>query len=468
MMTGRSDRYGALARPLLATVLLALTLGTALGETKLRPSLSAAGTVRAQHQDVSRIGGLRGASGEIADDGVGAALQRSFSLAAALERANAAGHEAGAAARAMLPRLSLLATLDMDDDLDGWRAEPEARVGVRMALPLFASGANVARLRAARAARDAADYGVLAQERAVALETVTARLEVSLLTATLRALDESARGMADILRTTETLRRAGEAGLADEAFARANLEAARAETSATRTALEEARLDHRTLTGGDARPVRAGAFDHLVPGDAEAMVAAAVRRSPEVLAGFRNADARRHAARAALGDLGPRLDLTASASHDYDFERGYDPDDWRAGVGLQLSVPVLDLESRSRARASRAVAREAEWRARDAARTAERRARAALIAHRGAGERAAAARRRLAALEGALAATRAEYRMGLKPVTDVTRVQLDLARARIDLAGIVRDRARAAYLIGILTGRALDDARIPRLSLATN
>ena len=481
-MTGQGRRGDAARTCGIAVALLALcggvqaepALRAALPDTgheRSFPAIRAAAPLRGMADEAAPASGsdiratLDADGASAPDAGIRAALDRSFSLAAARERALAADHEAEAARGAMLPRLSLLAALETNDDLLDWSADPEARLGVRVAMPLFASGANVARLRAARAARDAADYGVLARERAVALETLTARLEVALLRRTVRALEGNARGMAEILATTETLRRAGEAGRADVAFARSNLDAARGEIAAARTSLADARLDYRTLTGGEAGDVGEGAFDHLVPADGEALVAEAVRRSPEVLQGFRDADARRHASRAAWGDLGPRVDLTASASHDYDLGRGYDAEDWRAGVGIQLSMPVLDLESRGRARASASMAREAEWRARDLARTAERRARAALIAHRGAGERATAARRRIDALEGALAATRAEYRIGLRPVTDVTRVQLDLARARIELAEIERDRARAAVTIGLLAGRPIDGGGLPALAL---
>ena len=79
-------------------------------------------------------------------------------------------------------------------------------------------------------------------------------------------------------------------------------------------------------------------------------------------------------------------------------------------------------------------------------------------AHASAVERHAHASKRVKAIRQALRATRAEYAAGYLAITDVTRAQADLARARIELASLERDRHRAAYTLALaaeipVTGR---------------
>ena len=457
----------------LAATLVALmpTLAVAEGPDPLAASARTADRLRATLGDGRRTV-LRGSmllredvadtDGSIGGD-VRAAIRRSPSVWAALEGAEASGHRVQAARGAMLPSLALLADLDNDE---GRGARRRASLGASLSVPIFASGGHLARLRAARASRDAADYGVLARERAVALEAVTATLAVSEAESALRALRENLAGMRLLLDSARILHEAGEVGFADLDFARANVEAARGEFAAAREALEQARIDLRTLVGGDGTP-RSIDNDHLVPGDVEAAVALAVRDHPSARAGRSEAEALRHGARAAWSALGPRVDLDAGfgREREWGFERvaESEPDRWSGGFGVRLRMPLADMQGAARAREANAEARRADWLARDRARSLEREVRRAYAAHRGTGERLSSAKARIHSLAGALTATRAEYRVGLKTITDVTRVQVDLARARIAEAAIRHERAREAYAIGVLTGTAMD-ARLPELA----
>ena len=391
------------------------------------------------------------------------ALSRAPSLEASRARAEAAEHDARAARGALLPKLSLLADVDIAGaGLDlGETAGRNGRAGLSLSVPLFSSGAALARLRAARASRDAAGHGVEAERRAIALRAATARMDVARMRRAVRALGETVDGLSLLVDSARTLRRAGEVGLTDVAFAEANLGAARGELAAGREGLARARLAYRTLVGHDAGGSGAdgsgageahGSFERLVPRDVEAAVVAALGSDPTLLAGRLDAEAGRHRARAALGALGPQLDLAASVDRGHDWNAAT-TSDWNTGIGLRLRMPLGDAEGWSRARAAEARAREGEWMARDAARAVERALRETFIAHRAAGQKARAARARATRLAHALDATRAEYRVGLKTVADVTEVELDLARARIAQAAARRDRDRAAFAIGLATGR---------------
>ena len=408
------------------------------------------------------VGAIVGAIGEDADadaraetgvgDTVRAALVVDDGLRASLARADAAAHRVGAARGAMLPKLDLEASAGSRSPLTAWEEATYSTARAVLTIPVFASGANIATMRAARASADAAALSHLAEERVAVLEAATAHLDLHAARAVERALAANARGMVETLAASRALFAAGEASLADVAVAEANLESARGELAAGRQALDRARTEYRVRTGRPApASLRAPDTDGLVPLDVERAVEAALR-GPDVEAGFRRADAARHDARAALGRAGPRVDLTASYGHRIDAIE--EPDGaYDASVGVRLTVPLIDFETVPDVRAARADARASEYAARDAARDAERRVRNAHAAHAGAMARQAAAQRRAGAMERALEATRAEYRAGFRTVTDVVRARVGLARARIDLANAARDRHRAAYTVGVMTGK---------------
>ena len=384
-------------------------------------------------------------------DSVRAALVVDDGLRASLARADAASFAVGRARGAMLPKVTLEGTAGSRSPLAAWEEATYRTARAVLTIPVFASGANIAAMRAARASSDAAALAHLAEERVAVLEAATAHLDLHAAIAVERALAANARGMVETLAASRALFEAGEASLADVAVAEANLESARGELASGRQSLDRARVEYRVRTGRRApRDPRAPDTDGLVPKDVERAVRAAMR-GPDVAVGFARADAARHDARAELGRAGPRVDLTASYGHRVDAIE--EPDGaYDASLGVRLSVPIIDFETVPGVRAARARARASEYAARDAARDVERRVRNAHAAHAGAMAREAAARRREGALTRALEATRSEYRAGFRTVTDVVRARVGLARARIDLANATRDRHRAAYTVGVMTG----------------
>ena len=378
------------------------------------------------------------------------ALSVNEGLQGSLHRAEAAAHELAQARGAMLPKVTFGGEIGTDDPTERWKNNRSGRVELALAMPLFASGANVNAVRAAQARRDVAELTVLAEGRREMLRAATAHLGVIAAESIVRALAENVRGMELTANAARALAKAGEAGMADVSLAEANLSAGRGELSAGKQALEKARIEYQSLTGRPPNGLRKPETDRLVPRDVEAVVANALARNPDAKAGWRNADAQRYAARAAYGAIGPSLSLTGTVGRDYVRDERQDGwEDWDAAVGVRLSVPLVDAEALPRVRGARALARAAEWDARDTAREIERRVRVAHAAHQAAVERQSHAEARVGAVKRALGATRAEYAAGLIAVTDVNRAQVDLARARIDLANLERDRHRAAFTLAL-------------------
>ena len=386
------------------------------------------------------------------------ALATNEGIQASLHRAEAAAHELARARGAMLPKLTLNAEIGTDDPTEKWHHRRKGRADVALAMPLFSSGSRLNAVRAAEARRDAAELTVLAEERREMLRAATAFLDVAASLRTVQALEENVSGMAKTLRAARALAAAGEAGTADIALAEANLASAHGELASGRQALQRARIDHRSLTGRDVgEAVRMPRTDHLVPADLERVVAHALARSPDANAGWRNADAQRFEAKAAHGSIGPSVSLTASVGRDYARLEGVDEwNDWDAAVGVRLSMPLVDAEALPRVRGARARARAAEWDARDTAREIERRIHIAHAAHGGAVERQRHAATRLRAVQRALTATRAEYDAGFVAITEVTQAQIDLARARIELASLEKARHRAAYTLALAAEIPID------------
>ena len=407
------------------------------------------------------LGALRGAPGTDAaptieepptiDGAVRGALGHDEGLRASLARAEAARFAAHGALGAMLPKVELQAGYGTRDPLRDWEEATYRTARAVLTIPVFVSGSNINTMRAARASRDAAALAHLAEERRTVLAAATAHLDLHAALRVESALAENARGMRKTLTAARALYEGGEASLADVAVAEANLEAARGELAAARQALERARIDYRSRTGrpAPARPLPPRT-DGLVPPTADEAVARALE-GPEVAAGFRRADAARHAARAELGEAGPRIDLTASLGHEMD-EIDAPEGEWDAAVSVRLTVPLVNFETIPGVRAARARARAAEYDARDQARETERAVRAAHANHGGALARQASAERRVDAMRRALDATRREYAAGFRTVTDVVRSQVGLARARIDLSTVERERHRAAFALAVATG----------------
>ena len=410
--------------------------------------------LRSGDMDVATEGTGAGAASVAPDETIRAAIVADDGLRASLARADAAALAVHAARGAMLPKVSLEAEYGSRDPYGEWGEAAYRTASAVLTIPVFASGANLASMRAARAARDAAAYAHLVEERRTVLDGATAHLDLHAAMRVEAALAENARGMVSTLSAARALFEGGEASLADVAVAEANLEAARGELATARQALARANVEYRTRTGRPA-PSRLVVpdTDRLVPDDVEEAVGAAMG-GPDVAAGFARADAARHSARAELGAAGPRVDLTASFGHRTDAIE--EPDGvWNGAVGVRLTMPLVDFETIPGVRASRARARAAEWDARDGAREVERRVRLAHATHAGAVAREAAAARRSAAMQRALEATRVEYAAGFRTVTDVVRAQIGLARARIDRANVERDRHRSAYTLAVLMGRSL-------------
>ena len=384
-------------------------------------------------------------------DAMRGALAVNEGIQASLHRAEAAAHELSRAKAAMLPKLTLGAEIGSGDVTKHWRENRSGRGEIVLAMPLFASGANINAVREARARRDVAELTVLAEGRREMLRAATAYLDVASAKQVVDALIENVRGMETTAAAARALARAGEAGLTDVSLAEANLAAARGELAAGEEALQKARIEHRSLTGRDSvAKLAMPDTSALVPRDVESVVAGALARSPDAKAGWRNADAQRYAARAAYGSIGPSVSLTGSVGRDYarnEIKDGWD--EWDTAIGVRLSVPLIDAEALPRVRGARAQARAAEWDARDTAREIERRVRVAHAVHASAVDRQKHAERRVRSIRSALAATRAEYAAGFLAITDVTRAQVDLARARIELANLERDRHRAAYTVAL-------------------
>ena len=380
------------------------------------------------------------------------ALRVNEGIQASLHRAEAAAHELAQARGAMMPKLTLGGEIGTDDPTKQWHEQRDGRVELSLAMPLFASGANVNALRAARAKRDVAELTVLAEERQEMLRAATAFLDVATAMKIVSALRENVRGMASTLRAAKALAASGEAGISDVALAEANLASARGELASGQQALRRARIEHQSLTGREvAGNARMPNTAQLVPDDVETIVAHAIANSPDAKAGWRNADAQRYAARAVHGSIGPSVSLTGSVGRDYRLSENRDGwEEIDAAVGVRFSMPLVDAEALPRVRGARAMARAAEWDARDTARTIERRVRTAHAVHVSAVERQGHAEGRVRAIERALGATRAEYGAGFLAITDVTRAQIELARARIELAKLERERHRAAYTLALV------------------
>ena len=412
--------------------------------------------------------GTRPADARPAGEGTAAAsiaqaLRGSHSASARLQRSHADRARVHAALGAFLPQVRGVVEGvhgPQTRSLEGetvTRAETGVTAGIELSMPLFASGANLALYRQARATARSSDLSYLAEEQKVALDALAAHVNLRLNRRIEATLKRNVEAMQRIATAARRLFQAGDASRTDIALAQANVESARAELDLARKSREEVEIDFETLTGRPA-PARLDlpVTRALMPATLADARAATLRLNPTIAAAHARADAQEQAARAETARFGPRVDLSGSVDHDiYDSAGtgGAGGADAQWNIGVTLRVPLFDATRSATVQAARHEAREQRHRALDESRELLRTLARTWSSWRSAERRIAIAERQVAAVSRSLEGARREYRAGYRSITDVLGDQVKLARARITLEEARHEAALRASDVILMVGR---------------
>jgi len=397
--------------------------------------------------------GLRGGEAGVGDT-VALALRGSYSTRAQSQRASADRARMHGAIANFLPKVS--ATISANYNSEEGSTNFNSRIGqvtggVEVSMPLYTSGVNINSYRQAKHLSIASDLSYLAEEHRVALEAITAHVNLRLNRKVESTLKSNVKAMQRIAHIANRLYEAGDASRTDIAIARANVESARSEVDLARKTREEIQSDYESLTGiqAPAELARSG-YESFVPEDVEQAVAMAISNNPTLESSMHNALASGYAAKVERGRFGPRVDLFGGYNEPlYQETEGNEEGDW--SVGVRLRMPLIDTTMVPNVNAARHTALEAQYRALDQSRIIERQVRRQWTAYRSADRRVSIVRRQIRAIRVSVEGSRREYEAGFRSITDVLNDQLKLARAQITLESVRHEKMLAAYEIAFVT-----------------
>ncbi|MEE9375135.1 MAG: TolC family protein [Rhizobiaceae bacterium] len=398
--------------------------------------------------------GLRGRSAGVGDT-VATALRGSYSARARLERANVDRARIHGALANFLPKVT--ATIDASISSPSSSSSstgPGGRIvggGIEVAMPIYTSGVNLNTYRQAQHISRASDYSYLAEEHRVALEAITAHVNLRLNRKIENTLRQNTRAMQRIASIARKLFAAGEASKTDIAIADANVESARAEQDLARKTREETQSDYESVTGKHA-PARLQLpnYKQYIPRSLEDAVDMAMRYNPTIAASLHAAVAGKHAARAERGRYGPQINLYGNYNRDlYHSTPSSGGDEWR--IGVRLKVPLFDMTIAPNVNAARHEALESGYRALDQGRLVERQIERQWTAYHSATRRTKIIQRQVNALRISVKGARREFQAGFRSITDVLTDQIKLARAQITLESVRHEKMLAAYELAFTT-----------------
>ena len=391
--------------------------------------------------------GLRGSAASVGDT-VATALRGSYSARAKLERANLDRVRVHGALANYLPKIT--GTIDANTGSSSLNSTNGSggRVvtgGIEVTMPLFTSGVNFNTYKQALHTSRASQFNYLAEEHRVALEAVTAHVNLRLNRRIETTLRSNVNAMQRIANIARKLFAAGDASRTDIAIADANVQSARAELDMARRSREETQVDYESITGKHA-PARLTGLNikSIVPASLEEAVDMAVRYNPVLASSLHVAQASKHAAKVERGRFGPQVNLYGN--YDRDLYRSLptsNSEEWR--VGVRLRVPLFDATLSSSVNAARHEALENGYRALDQSRLIERQIERQWSAYHSAARRTKIVGRQVTAIGVSVTGARREFQAGFRSISEVLTDQIKLARAKITLETARHERMLAAY-----------------------
>jgi outer membrane protein len=408
--------------------------------------------------------GLPSASAQTLDAATFSALFESPKLKADQARQDATREELSGARAAILPSVSVNVDRAVSGSNSSWLtsnppipARPGS-VGATLTQPLFDGMRRMNEIRRATASVAAGNYALSDVEQQVRLDTATAYLAV-LRDRTILALHRrSLANLVDILTSTRARFVGGETTKTDIAQAAGRVEQARAELDRATGDLAASNSEFERLVGVKPGPVTASAVPvALLPRTASEAVRLAEEANPKIhKAGF-TAIAADHAAKAAVSELAPTVDLVVAADRNYAYSATIDTlDDF--AVRVRVRVPLFEPGAMPKIGQARALAHQRHYEATDAHDSVTAAARTAFGRYQAGVARAHSLADQIRYVRAALIGVKKEAQGGQRTVLDVLNAEAEAVNAEVTNATAQYERDSSAYVLLATVGRLIGHA----------
>jgi outer membrane protein len=412
------------------------------------------------------VTGWSSAGAETLDAATFRALLESPKLKADQARQDATRQELSATRAALLPSISANVDSTLTGSITSWPTSNPAipsrprSIGATLTQPLLDGMRRINEISRATAAVTAGNYALSDTEQQVRLDTATAYLAVLRDRTILVLHQRSLANLADILTSTRARFFGGETTKTDIAQAAGRLEQARAELDRTTGDLAASSSEFERLVGAKPGQVTPSAVPvALLPRTASEAVRLAEEANPRIGKANFTAIAADDAARAAVGELSPAVDLVVDRTRNYAYSPTIDTLDEFA-VKVRVRIPLFEPGAIPRIGQARAIAHQRHYEANDARDGVTAAARTAFGRYQAGVARSDSLARQIRFVRAALIGVKKEAQGGQRTVLDVLNAEAEAVNAEVTNATARYERDSSAYVLLATVGRLAGDARL--------
>ncbi len=332
-------------------------------------------------------------------------------------------------------------------------------------LPIFDGFRRWNDLQAAMKKLDAGRHQSVEARQQVLLEAIDAYLAVIRDRGIVAARARQIAAVSSVAAHTETVFSTQDATLSDVATARSRVEAARAAHDRAKAALQASEIEFARVVG--SKPVAGMAVppapDIFLPRDVEALRREFVDASPRLAAARADVEASKYAARSAMAELAPRVDLQFTRALQSHVTEAYDKTS-DTTLKLVARIPLYTPGTLPGIAQARAASRQASWDAIDSERRSLAKIEALWVERKGALSAMTRARKRLATMREAVSARLAEQQAGYGTIMGRLDAEAETAEAAIALTTLSYEADIAGWRIAAALARISEDLPTMKVS----
>jgi outer membrane protein len=415
---------------------------------------------------VVAVMGSPSAGADTLDGAVLRAMLESPKLKADQARQDATRQELSAARAAVLPSLSVNFDSALRGSITSWPVSNPAipplpsSVGATLTQPLFDGMRRWNEINRVTATVAAGNYALSDVEQQVRLDTATAYLAVLRDRTILALRQRSLVSLAGILTSTRARFVGGETTKTDIAQAAGRLEQARAELDRATGDLAASGSEFERLVGAKPGEVAPSAVPiTLLPRTASEAVRLAEEANPKIGKANFTAIAADNAAKAAVSELAPVVDLLVDRTRNHAYSSTINTLDEFA-VKVRVRIPLFEPATIPRIGQARALARQRHYEATDARDGATAAARTAFGRYQAGVARANSLAHQIQFVRAALIGVQKEAQGGQRSVLDILNAEAEAVNAEVTNAIARYDRDSSAYVLLATVGRLVGSAHL--------
>ncbi|MEL6361236.1 MAG: TolC family protein [Pseudomonadota bacterium] len=224
-----------------------------------------------------------------------------------------------------------------DNVVDSLLPGGQVNVGLNASQLIYDGGATFARIRSARAEKDAADQSLNSRIDQLALSSISAFQDLAVHQAILALGEEYIRRHEKLLKSVQERERLGGGTRADVMRAAGRLAAAKVRVSEFRESTRYAEVRYREFFPTDAGRLRRPSYESLAVGDTDEAISLAIQRNPDIAASLARHAGLKAELKAVKATRLPEVRANLSAVQ-FDLLENADDYDVRAGVQVNYDL----------------------------------------------------------------------------------------------------------------------------------